>query len=272
MRSKYVDVEGVAVNFFHSGESTLPHQPPALDRGELIVFLHDAGANANLWHRQGEILAADHSVLAFDFPGHGRSGGTEGLDSVAAQAGFLDAFVHAVGLRPMVLVGKGFGAATALEYGALHGRQVRGLVLIGCSPRVEVAETTLGEWGDVMRGRRPQPFSKNEFSSATSLDVMREVWMEQVRTDPRVRYTDLVAWGEADFSSRLTDVRQPVLVVAGSEDEVVRPEASQELCPQLPNVRLEVVEKAGHSIELEQPEALAERIGGFVSSLDRDAA
>ena len=43
MFSKYVTVDGTALNYFHTGASTLPGVPPALDRGELLLFLHGAG-------------------------------------------------------------------------------------------------------------------------------------------------------------------------------------------------------------------------------------
>jgi hypothetical protein len=41
MFSKYVDIEGTAIHYFHTGPSTLPGVAPALDRGELLLFLHD---------------------------------------------------------------------------------------------------------------------------------------------------------------------------------------------------------------------------------------
>jgi pimeloyl-ACP methyl ester carboxylesterase len=206
--------------------------------------------------------------LALDLPGHGRSGGTEGLVSVAAYAEFLSSFVEALDLRPFVIVGKGMGASIALHYGASRAKRLRGVVLLGGAANPEVPQATLAVWRDVMRGRVPQPFTQEAFSPATPFDVMRTFWSEQVKTDPRVRYQDLVAWSADDFRERLSEVRPPVLVVAGADDRVVSPETSQELCPQLPNARLEVIEAAGHVAELEKPEELAARIDDFVRSLE----
>ena len=79
MFSKYVNVDGVAVNYFHTGASTLPDVRPALDQGELLLFLHGAGSNAHTWHRQLAHIEGQHSGIALDLPGHGRSGSTEGL-------------------------------------------------------------------------------------------------------------------------------------------------------------------------------------------------
>ncbi len=270
MRSRYVHIDGQAVNYLHSGRSFLPDKRPAFEQGEMLVFLHGAGENAAIWRQQLETLGREHSVLAVDLPGHGRSGGTEGLESVAAYAEFLAAFVHALNLRPFTLVGKGMGASVALHFGAAHAKRLRGLVLLAATANPEVSEEMLSSWRDVMRGRAPQPFSKDLFSPSTSFDVMKKVWTEQVRTDPRVRYHDLLAWSQDDFTDRLVDVRSPVLVVAGADNRIVPPAVSQDLCPQLPNARLEIIDAAGHVTEMEQPKELADRIDHFVRSLDRE--
>ncbi len=49
---KYVTIDGAAVHYLHTGPTTLPDVPPALDRGTLFVLLHAAGSNAGMWHRQ----------------------------------------------------------------------------------------------------------------------------------------------------------------------------------------------------------------------------
>lgn len=269
MRSRYIDVDDVAVNYLYGGPPAPPGERPPFDRGEVFVFVHGAGENAALWRKQLAILAESHSALAVDLPGHGRSGGTEGLSSVAEYASFLASFVEELELRPFVLVGKGMGASIALHYGADHSKRLRGIVLSGADANPEVPAETLAGWHDVTRGRAPQPFSNDLFSPDTSFEVMKKVWTEQVRTDPRVRYRDLVAWAEDDFRDRLNEVRSPVLVICGADDRIVAPARSQDLCPRLPNARIEVVDHAGHVVELEQPEELARRIETFAGSLDR---
>src|SRR5574341_343922 len=109
MPTKYVQVDGTAVHYFHSGRTTLPGVVPDLSRGELLVFVHAAGGNGNTWHRQLDAFADSHSPLAFDFPGHGRSGGTESLKSIARYRDFLTQFLDALQLRRCVLLGRSMG-------------------------------------------------------------------------------------------------------------------------------------------------------------------
>jgi pimeloyl-ACP methyl ester carboxylesterase len=255
MFSKYVDIEGTAIHYFHTGRSTLPGVAPALDRGELLLFVHDAGGNAHLWHRQLEHLERDHSAVAFDLPAHGRSGATDGLRAVAEMTVLTQSLIEALRLRPFVLVGQGLGGAIGLEIALTAPSLLRALVLVSTPARFEIAEATLDTWRDVMRGRKGQPFTKEPFSPKTDFNVMREVWMEQVQTDPRVRYTDLVACNRIDFTTRLHAVRIPTLVVVPSDDQVVSVDEMEDVQRDVANAKLVVIDDAGHSVALERPEA-----------------
>jgi 3-oxoadipate enol-lactonase len=267
MHTRYIDVDGMTVSYAYAEPARDSGGRPALSTGDLFVFVHDVGENARLWRPQLEILGAEHSALALDLPGHGKSSGPMGMSSVAEYARVLGGFVRAMALRPFVLVGKGLGASIALHYGATHTRQVRGLVLLGAAAKAPVRAETLAMLEDVVEGRIDAVFDPDDLSASTSPEVMRVVRTEQRKTDPRVRYMDMVAWAADDFRSRLTEIRQPVLVVAGADDRIVSPEASQDLCPQLPNARMEVIENAGHSAELEQADLVAAKISEFVRSL-----
>src|SRR5262249_28428574 len=201
MPTKYLHINGTAVHYFHTGPTTLPDVVPNLSRGEFLVCVHGAGSNGNTWHRQLAAFAERHSPLAFDFPGHGRSGGTESLKSIVAYRDCLAAFLDALRARPCVLVGRSMGGAVAMDYALAHPGRVRALVLVASAAQFELPQTSLETWRNVMLGRSPQPFTTEAFSPKTDFAVMREAWMEQVKTDPRVRYYDLVACNDFDISA-----------------------------------------------------------------------
>jgi pimeloyl-ACP methyl ester carboxylesterase len=264
MPTKYINVNGTAVHYFHTGPTTLPHVVPPLDRGELLVCVHAAGSNGNTWHRQLAGLADAHSPLAFDFPGHGRSGGTESLKSIAAYRDCLAGLLDALHVRPCVLIGRSMGGAIAMEYALAHPQRVRALVLVATAARFDLPAAMLETWKNVMLGRAQQPFTTEAFSPKTDFSVMREAWMEQVKTDPRVRYFDLVACNEFDITARLGAIKTPTLIVSGRDDGITPPARAEALHQGISGSKLVILEDAGHSVPTEKPAELNQAVRDFL--------
>ena len=267
MRSKYVQVGDVAINYLHTGQATLPNVRPALDSGELLLFVHGAGWNGAFWRRQLRHFEGTHSALALDFPGHGRSGSTAGLHSVSAHAEFLAAFADTLELRPFVLVGSGLGGAVAAHFAARHPRRLRGLVLVATPPRFAPPPAAIEVWGEVMRGRAAQPFPTELFAPGADFAVMREAWTEQVKTDPRVRYSDLLAFRGCDLGERLGEITMPTLVVGGAGDQLVDAALVEATHAQVAGSRLAMIADAGHCVGIEQAEAFQSTVGEFLETL-----
>ena len=267
MPAKYVTLGDTAVHYLHTGRTTLPDVPPPLDRGGLFVLVHAAGGNAGMWRRQLGGLGAEHSALALDLPGHGRSTGLTGLPTVEAYADLLAAFVSALGLRRFVLVGRSMGGAIGQAFAVRHPERLAGLVLACTAARFEVADESVATLRDVVRGRLPQQFTTETFSPSTSMEVMREAWMEQVKTDPRVRLGDVLACRAFDGRPLLPRIRVPTLVVAGADDRVTPVAAAEELARGIPGARLEVIPESGHQAPLEQADAFDRLVAGFAGGL-----
>jgi pimeloyl-ACP methyl ester carboxylesterase len=112
---KYVHVDGIATFVRHVGPTTLPEKPPDLSRGETVVCLHCSQWNSALFVDLLDRLGQAHSPLAYDRPGHARSGSLDALDSVARSAAHLRALASALGIERCVLVGESQGGMIALE-------------------------------------------------------------------------------------------------------------------------------------------------------------
>jgi 3-oxoadipate enol-lactonase len=267
MPTKYVYVNGTAVHYIHAGRTTLPGVVPDLGRGELLLFVHGAGSNGNTWHQQLPAFADQHSPLAFDFPGHGRSGGTEGLQSITAYRHFLATLIDQLCLRPSVLVGHAMGGAVAMELASAHPERVHGLVLVATPARFEVSQETLDTWKNVMLGRAQQPFTTTAFSPKTDFAVMRDAWMEQVKTDPRVRYFDLVACNQFATAEILAAIKAPTLLIAGRDDGITPLQRVEELHRKIPGSQLVVIDDAGHTVPSEKPVEFNRAITDFLQKL-----
>jgi pimeloyl-ACP methyl ester carboxylesterase len=267
MFSKYVSIDGVAVNYFHTGPSALPGVPPALDRGALLMFVHGAGSNGHTWRHQLAHLEGRHSAIAVDLPGHGRSGGLEGLADLDAHVRFLTAFAAALQLRSMVIVGRALGGAVALAFALAQPERVRALVLVATPTRFAIPPAALATWHAVTMGRATQPFSVELFAPGADMRVMRECFAEQLKTDPRVRYTDLLACDGLDLGDRAAQIARPTLLITGRHDRFAPPDAAADLQRRIRGAELAVIDGAGHMLTSEQPEAFNAALDRFVDGL-----
>jgi pimeloyl-ACP methyl ester carboxylesterase len=265
--SKYVDLNGTVLHCLHTGPTTFPDVTPALDRGALFLLIHGRGRNAGDFRRQLAGLGEAHSVVAPDLPAHGRSPGVEGCESIDAYAEVVGRFAGTMLRRKPVLVGWCMGYTVALAMAARHPDRFAGLVLLSGLPRFAPAPALVDRVRDVVRGRLPQQFDTVLFSPSTSMDVMREAWMEQVKTDPRVLLGDLVAGTTFDGRPLAAALRLPTLVVHGADDQVIPLDAARDAARTIPGARLEVIENAGHAVQLEQAERVNELLAAFGGGL-----
>lgn len=64
-------------------------------------------------------------------------------------------------------------------------------------------------------------------------------------------------------------VDRPTLVLVGSKDRVVKPEAAREYLDYIPRARFEVIEGGTHAMSYQRGEEIAERIGAFCTQPER---
>jgi pimeloyl-ACP methyl ester carboxylesterase len=221
MPTKYIHINGHAVYMHYAGKTTLPEVIPDFSKGRTVVMIHGAGGNGHSWHKQIAHLAGTHSPIAIDLPGHGRSSGTDGMNSMREYADFVAAFLDALQIRSAVIAGHSMGGAIAMQTALAHPSRVDGLMLVATAARFNIPKDRIEALRDVMMGRAPQGFTTDAYSPRTikeNFDLVREGWMEQIKTDPRVRYTDIVACDKTDLRAELDKISKPTAILAGADD------------------------------------------------------
>ncbi|HJU10098.1 MAG TPA: alpha/beta fold hydrolase [Candidatus Binataceae bacterium] len=270
MPTKYADVNGYAIYYYYTGKTTLPDVVPDFSKGHALLLLHRAGSNGHAWHYQYERLGERHSPIALDLPGHGRSSGVEGLRTVEDYAAFTRAFLDALKLESAVIAGHSMGGAIALEVALRYPDRVKALILVATAAKFEIPKERIETWRAVTMGRASQPFNNDGYSPKTIAakpEIIREGWGEQIQTDPRVRWGDLVACSQADLRDRLNRVEKPTLILAGADDSITPPADAEFLKSRIKGARLELVPDASHRLTTEQPETANNAIEKFLSEL-----
>ena len=116
MPYRYASVADISAYVHHTGPTTLPGRPPVLNRGTTLVCLHGAGGNQGVFDGVFEALEERHSLVAFDQPGHGRSGSLDSLADIPAMARFTHELLTTLGIERPPLLGHSMGSYIAQSF------------------------------------------------------------------------------------------------------------------------------------------------------------
>src|SRR4051794_32190949 len=97
--------------------------------GAPVVFLHGNPLSSRVWRNVLPGVAQRARCLAPDLIGMGDSGKPDIAYRFSDHARYLDAWLDALGLGDVVLVGYDWGGALAMDWAARHPERVRGLVV-----------------------------------------------------------------------------------------------------------------------------------------------
>jgi pimeloyl-ACP methyl ester carboxylesterase len=243
--------------FVHGDED--PKRPP-------LILVHGAGGFHLSWPPQVRRLA-DRRVYAIDLPGHGGSPGS-GRSTVKDYADDMAAFMSALDLKYAVIAGHSMGSGIALTLALKHPEKVQGLVLIGAGARLRVAPAILAGLKDAKSFHATVQMINDYSFTLEGPPRLKELSTQRMaETSPSVLYNDFKACDAFDLTDQLEKINIPTLIICGAQDRMTAPRFSEYLHDAISNSRLEIVEKAGHMMMLEQPQLLVELISRFLDDL-----
>jgi pimeloyl-ACP methyl ester carboxylesterase len=251
--SETVPIAGVALHVAHAGKG------PAL-----LLLHHDIGTLEQLPFY--DALARDFTVIVPSHPGYDKSERPAWMRSVRDVAVVHQWLLAQRGLTDVSIVGLGFGGWIAAEMATMNPGGLRRLVLVGAMgikpERGDIADQALVSYIDYVRlGFVDQKIYDRIYGAETPTPQL-EQW------DLNREMTFRIAWKPYMYSQTLPHllggVASPTLVVWGREDSIVPLECGERYVKALPNARLEVINQAGHFVEMEKPDELAKLVGGFL--------
>jgi pimeloyl-ACP methyl ester carboxylesterase len=223
------------------------------DAPRTLLCLHGVGGCKEQWLSQIGHFSATTRVVAPDLRGHGQTPATAGRYDVGRITGDLRQLVEQAGLRtPMVVAAHCYGAVFALQLALDRPDLVSHLVLVGIVPRLHA--------GRLLRVAAAVPVP------SPLLDLgLRIVWPHRFHASARVMRAYLrdavlpwTGW------RRLSEVRQPVLAIAGRGDVLAPPDDVRRMVARIPRGRLGVVGSVRHRIQVVQPARTNRLIEGFL--------
>ena len=254
--------------------------------GVPLVFVHEFAGDAQSWHLQVRFFARRYRTIAFNARGYPPSdvppeGGAYSQDhAVEDVRGLLDA----LGIDRAHICGLSMGGYATLHFGLRHPERALSLVVAGCGYgsvaadraqfRRDVAATAerfltepMATLADVycagptrvqFRDKDPRGWQEfhDQFAAQSALGhglTMRGVQL----TRPSVY----------DLEAELERLTVPTLIVTGDEDEPCL-EPGIYLKRKIRTSGLVVIPKAGHTINLEEPEAFNRAVLDFLTAVE----
>lgn len=237
--------------------------------GQPIVFHHGWPLSADDWDNQMLFfLGKGFRVIAHDRRGHGRSSQTSGGNDMDTYAADVAALAEALDLHDAVHIGHSTGGGEVTRYVARHGRgRVAKAVLISAIPPVMVKSDknpgglpieVFDGYRAALAANRAQlyldiasgPFyGFNRPGATVSEGTIRNWWRQGMMGGANAHYECIKVFSETDFTEDLKVIDVPVLVMHGSDDQVVPIGDSAELSVKLlKNGKLKVYDGYPHGM------------------------
>jgi len=252
--------------------------------GEPIVLLHCYTCSLRWWDQMVPLLNDGHRVITFDLLGHGGSEKPTSGYEIENQAAAVAAALNGLGVTSATVVGHSLGGLVATSLREQASDLVDKVVVVdspASSGQADLPLTAkiatwpvLGEalWR-VKLGSMIKRSAERDFAPGTDVSEVFPDQPDRVVDDvDAMTYRSFSESASAadDFldhgglPSRLRAVGGAVMVIMGSEDQILDPDEVLGQFEVVPGVRAVTIEGAGHSPNVERPEETAEQIISFV--------
>ncbi len=265
--TRYVEANGVRFAYRRFGQKS----------GDTVPLVFNMHLNGTMDHWDPAVtdgFAQNREVVLFDNAGISSTSG-DVPTSVEEMAANAAAFIKALGLAEVDVLGFSLGGLVAQELAIAEPGLVRRLVLVGTGPRS----------GEGMGARYEKPddlwlavfFTLSERSQAAGRDYLKRFRLRTEDRDPEVsakvapaQIEALSKWGAPRDNpyAYLKDIHQPTLVVNGGSDVIVYTVNSFILQQHIPHAQLILYPDANHGSQYQYPPLFVRHVSTFLAGRD----
>jgi len=246
---------------------------------ETIIFAHGLLWDHRMFDDQIECLQDKYRCIAFDFRGQGQSPSTKsGYDMENLTEDTL-ALIDKLVDEPIHFLGLSMGGFIGMRIAINHPEKLKSLMLLETTADPEPEENQpkylklcfIAKWlsvGAVVNKTMPIMFSQSFLHDPEKSDLKKQ-WEERMKELNRWtfgRAVKGVVHRNGVYES-LHKITTPTLIVVGDEDVATVPAKSHRMNEAIKDSQLVIVEKAGHTSSVEQPEAVNKAISQFLQGL-----
>lgn len=163
--SRYIKLNGVDLRYLDWGSEGKPS----------LICLHGNSGQAHIWDEFAERMSEDYYVYALDQRGHGESSWAPDGYHRNNYVSDLTAFIDAMAIEKVVLVGLSMGGWNSLLYAEANPKKVDRFIM------VDIAPEGSPELGEQRKNWRPAPLDFYTLAEALSWAKENDPWATERR-------------------------------------------------------------------------------------------
>ena len=239
---------------------------------ETILFSHGLLMSGEMFARQIEHFSKHYRCIAYDHRGQANSEVTADgydMDTLADDAAAL---ISALNIGPCHFVGLSMGGFVGMRL-AIHRPDIlKSLTLLDTSADAEPTENAksyrtlnfVARWFGlkIVTSKVMPILFGNTFMTDPNRKSERDFWRQHIASHDRKGITRAVSGviERRAVYDRLGSIVTPTLVAVGTEDVATIPAKGQRIADAIPNAKFQLIDMAGHSATIEQPDAVNQAI------------
>lgn len=240
-----------------------------------IIFIHGFPFNKSTWKPQMESFKKTHRVIAYDVRGFGKSTiGKEKL-SIGLLADDLISFMDALEIKKAIVCGLSMGGYVLMKAAYHYPQRFEAVILSDTQCVADTFEIKEKRHQAIVKIRTgklkdfTENFVKDAFCNESLInkkDLVEKMRNIILSAPPLTVASMLAAIAERkEMCSGLSNIKSPSLIICGKKDKITPVSAAETLQSKLPQSKLEIIDKAGHLANLENPEDFNQKVLDFLN-------
>ena len=228
-----------------------------------IIFIHGSGGSSATWFMQLRGLSENYNVVAIDLNGHGKSPDRGEENTTESYLADIEEVVKQYN-KP-VIGGHSMGGMLAQLFALRYPDLIGGIILVGTGAKLRVAsfifEAIDNNFDEYVEGAGNFMFYED-----ASKELIEASKHEIRKCNPKIVRRDFAACNEFDIMEKISEISVPTLIIVGEQDIMTPVKYSKYLRDNIQNSTIHIIEKAGHSVMLEQPRKFNAHVNDWMKS------
>lgn len=248
-------------------------------KGKPIVLLHAFPLSKKMWKLQIDALVeANCRVILPDFRGFGETELVSEITKMEDLANDIKDLLDDLEIEKAIIGGLSMGGYVTLNLYRLHSDKFAAMILADTSSLADTEEKRKGRFElienaesrgmeAIVEGMLPKLTS--DYTKNNNPELVNQLNNDALKTNPKGAIAALRGMAARhDHTEMLKEISVPTLLIFGEEDKVTNLDGAKILDENIPDSKLEIIEKIGHLANLEDSESFNKILVDFVKTVE----